>query len=52
MVNTPCVDTNFDQITEFDVDTNNDGEIQVSEAESVVGGLPVPLQSTYKFIKK
>ncbi|MEM7187090.1 MAG: T9SS type A sorting domain-containing protein [Bacteroidota bacterium] len=42
LVNTPCVDTNLDQIPEFDVDTNNDGEIQVSEAEAVTGGLLVP----------
>ncbi|MEL6810245.1 MAG: T9SS type A sorting domain-containing protein [Bacteroidota bacterium] len=42
LVNTPCVDTNLDQIPEFDADLNNDGEIQVSEAEAITGGLVVP----------
>jgi len=42
LVNTLCVDANLDQIPESDVDTNNDGEIQVSEAEAVTGGLLVP----------
>lgn len=42
LVNKPCVDTNLDQIPEFDADLNNDGEIQVSEAEAILGGLIVP----------
>jgi uncharacterized repeat protein (TIGR01451 family) len=32
LVNTLCVDTNSDNISDSDVDTNNDGEIQISEA--------------------
>lgn len=42
LVNTACVDANLDQIPETDADTNNDGEIQVSEAEAITGGLVVP----------
>lgn len=42
LVNTLCVDANLDQIPETDADTNNDGEIQVSEAEAITGGLVVP----------
>ena len=37
LVNTFCVDTDGDGIGDIDADTNNDGEIQVSEAESVFG---------------
>ena len=36
LVNTICVDTNGDGELDNDVDINNDGEIQVSEAESVI----------------
>ncbi len=36
LVNTLCVDTNGDGIVDADADTNNDGEIQVSEAEIVL----------------
>ncbi len=35
LVNDLVIDTNFDGIPDDDVDTNNDGEIQVSEAEAV-----------------
>ncbi|HEX9826483.1 MAG TPA: T9SS type A sorting domain-containing protein [Flavobacteriaceae bacterium] len=35
LVNTFCVDTNGDYTLDDDVDTNNDGEIQVAEAEAV-----------------
>lgn len=35
LVNSICVDTNGDGTLDDDVDTNNDGEIQVSEAEAV-----------------
>lgn len=35
LVNTLCVDTNGDDIGDSDADINNDGEIQVSEAEVV-----------------
>lgn len=35
LVNTLCVDTDGDYIVDSNVDTNNDGEIQVSEAETV-----------------
>lgn len=35
LVNTICVDSNEDGIPDINVDTNNDGEIQVSEAEAV-----------------
>lgn len=34
LVNIPCVDINGDGEMDVDVDTNNDGEIQYSEAES------------------
>ena len=37
LVNGPVVDTDFDDIGDSDVDTNDDGEIQVSEAEAVSG---------------
>jgi len=37
LVNYPCVDTNGDGFGDSDADTNNDGEIQVSEAENVQG---------------
>ncbi len=37
LVNNLCVDTNGDGIGDIDADTNNDGEIQVSEAETVLG---------------
>ena len=36
LVNTNCVDTNDDGTFDADADTNNDGDIQESEAESVV----------------
>ncbi len=36
LLNTNCVDTNNDGNHDSDADLNNDGEIQVSEAESVV----------------
>lgn len=36
LVNNLCVDNNNDSIGELDVDTNNDGEIQISEAEAVI----------------
>lgn len=41
LVNTPCIDTNGDGIGDSDADLNNDGEIQVSEAEAVLwlGGI-------------
>ena len=32
-----CVDTNSDNIGDTDADTDNDGEIQVSEALTVIG---------------
>lgn len=35
LINTNCVDTNDDGNFDSDADTNNDGEIQLSEAESV-----------------
>jgi hypothetical protein len=35
LVNGPVVDTDYDNIGDSDVDTNDDGEIQVSEAEAV-----------------
>jgi len=35
LVNFPVVDTNGDGMSDADVDTNNDGEIQVTEAEAV-----------------
>ena len=35
LVNVLCVDTDGDGIPDDDVDTNNDGEVQVSEAEVV-----------------
>jgi len=45
LTNLPCVDTNGDGYGDSDVDTNDDGEIQVTEAETVlwliVGGLTV-----------
>ncbi len=37
LVNTNCVTTNVNGTTYSDADLNNDGEIQVSEAEAVVG---------------
>lgn len=37
LVNGPVVDTDFDDIGDSDVDTNNDGEIQINEAEAVRG---------------
>ena len=37
LVNTNCVDFNNDSILDGDADTNNDGEIQISEALSVTG---------------
>ncbi|SFN95078.1 conserved repeat domain-containing protein/Por secretion system C-terminal sorting domain-containing protein [Bizionia echini] len=36
LVNLNCVDVDNDGVADFDADTNNDGEIQVSEAEAVV----------------
>lgn len=36
LINNNCVDNDFDSIFENDVDANNDGEIDVSEALSVV----------------
>jgi len=36
LVNTNCVDTNGDGNVDSDADINNDGEIQVSEAEAVL----------------
>ena len=36
LVNTLCIDTNSDGYGDADVDTNNDGEIQNSEAEAVL----------------
>jgi len=45
LVNLPVVDTNGDGFGDSDVDTNNDGEIQVTEAENtewlIIGGLSV-----------
>ncbi len=37
LVNHPVVDTNGDGFGDTDADTNDDGEIQVSEAEAVIG---------------
>jgi len=37
LVNDLVVDTNGDDVGDSDADTNNDGEIQVSEAEAVLG---------------
>jgi len=37
LLHSNCVDTNLDGFGEFDADLNNDGEIQVTEAESLVG---------------
>jgi len=37
LVNFPCVDTNNDGFGDSDADTNDDGEIQVTEAEAVLG---------------
>src|SRR5690606_13625379 len=37
LINTDCVDNDGDGSYEDDVDTNNDGEIQVSEAAAVLG---------------
>ena len=45
LVNYNCVDTNGDGIGDVDADTNNDGEIQQAEAESVIG-----LNVSYKAI--
>ena len=45
LVNTNCVDTSGDGIGDMDADTNNDGEIQVSEAEAILW-----LDVTYQFI--
>ncbi|MDC8004240.1 T9SS type A sorting domain-containing protein [Aureisphaera galaxeae] len=36
LINTDCVDTNGDDIPDSDADTNDDNEIQVSEAEAVI----------------
>ena len=36
LVNTLCVDTDNNNVGDADVDTNNDGEIQVSEALAVI----------------
>lgn len=36
LINTLCVASGFQESPEWDVDVNNDGEIQVSEAEAVV----------------
>ena len=36
LVNTLCVDTDGDHIYDDDADTNNDGEIQITEAEAVL----------------
>ncbi len=36
LINTNCVDTNGDDIGDSDADFNDDGEIQVAEAESVL----------------
>lgn len=41
LVNTSCVDFDGNGSVDGDVDTNNDGEIQFSEAEAVVFGLYV-----------
>ena len=45
LVNTACVDTDEDGFLDSDVDINNDGEIQVSEAEAVLN-----LQVTFENI--
>ncbi len=37
LVNVICVDTDGDEVPDSDADTNDDGEIQVSEAEAVLG---------------
>jgi len=37
LINTSCVDINGDGIGDIDADTNNDNEIQISEAENVIG---------------
>jgi hypothetical protein len=41
LVNTICVDTDGDSLLDDDVDTNNDGEIQESEAAAVIWALGV-----------
>ena len=43
LVNSNCVDLDGDEIGDVDADTNNDGEIQVTEAEAVLA-LVVPLK--------
>ncbi len=35
LINSRCVDTNFDHVGDTDADTNDDGQIQVSEAAAV-----------------
>lgn len=55
LINLPCVDTDGDGNYDSDVDTNDDGEIQVTEAEEVlrliVGGLNVnSLEGIQSFI--
>jgi len=37
LVNGSCVDTNLDGAPDADADINNDGEIQITEAEAVIG---------------
>lgn len=37
LVNTKCVDTNNDNIGDIDMDSNNDGEIQINEAKIAEG---------------
>ena len=55
LVNTNCVDTTGNGLGDIDVDTNNDGEIQVSEAEAVIelrlfGGNIISMQGIEAFI--
>ncbi len=45
LVNTNCVDTDGVNYGDSDADTNNDGEISVSEAEAVVEGLYISSNS-------
>ncbi len=55
LVNNPVVDTNEDGVGDSDADVNNDGEIQFSEAQAVIGlhlieGLIYSLEGIEAFI--